>query len=704
MLPWSGDSITLCFDSQDQATQWHETLTTTIASLPARTSSLKASDIQADSSEAEAVLAGMAEDERRHAAAAAEAQAAKNADGETSAPSGAASSAPEHSGREWRSVRHVNGVAVYAEHEGPGGEGGAVMASSVVRAPPKECFLALMRSSSSKEAAGDLPFSDSLSILETIDAHTHVVRHSWAANGPLCRLLCAPRDMVTLRTWRKEPDGTFIVLYQSITHRKARESGPSWFSFTAPVRAKVEAAGFTIAPLLPEYVPGGGPSQECLVTLVIKADLGGALADSSLSARLAPALTDAARWALLEPLLMSVVRLRDRVEQSRFTVMPYSMAADEGSPEASLTGLEDGAEQGKALDSPGVVFQRTTTALTIRNPTPLHAVAEDPAEETYADALSDGDGMMSPRTLAFDGAATPTKAPLEGSALMPEEDAGPAATPEPLSEAAPAAAWGVSGTTLRQFWSYPGTCNLRIRGPHYLEDKVKIPAVAPMFDLYASDLIDSDEPLSHIARGLPSVQHCQAPFAFILNLIYPNAPLQNLVTVWTAPVNPQTEPLESLVARWGDDPGGTCRAFFHNLKHWLEGDGPEADKRRNTKFKLIPRVAKGSWVVRQSVGTTPVLLGQKLTTKYFRGTTSNGCSYFEVDVDITSNTVANSVTRLVVNSITSLVVDLAPLVEGQAPEELPERLIGTVRYDHLDLRTAATWDEELGVAVPRVKA
>jgi hypothetical protein len=34
-------------------------------------------------------------------------------------------------------------------------------------------------------------------------------------------------------------------------------------------------------------------------------------------------------------------------------------------------------------------------------------------------------------------------------------------------------------------------------------------------------------------------------------------------------------------------------------------------------------------------------------------------------VDITSNTVANSVTSLVVGAITSLVVDLAPLVEGQ---------------------------------------
>ena len=38
----------------------------------------------------------------------------------------------------------------------------------------------------------------------------------------------------------------------------------------------------------------------------------------------------------------------------------------------------------------------------------------------------------------------------------------------------------------------------------------------------------------------------------------------------------------------------------------------------------IPNIPKGSWIVRQSVGTTPVLLGQKLTTRYFRGP-----NYFE---------------------------------------------------------------------------
>ena len=48
------------------------------------------------------------------------------------------------------------------------------------------------------------------------------------------------------------------------------------------------------------------------------------------------------------------------------------------------------------------------------------------------------------------------------------------------------------------------------------------------------------------------------------------------------------------------------------------GDSKDALARRNNTFKLIPRVTKGSWIIKQSVGTTPCLLGNKLTTKYYQ--------------------------------------------------------------------------------------
>ena len=51
---------------------------------------------------------------------------------------------------------------------------------------------------------------------------------------------------------------------------------------------------------------------------------------------------------------------------------------------------------------------------------------------------------------------------------------------------------------------------------------------------------------------------------------------------------------------------------------FMAGDDAEATARRDSMFKLIPSIIKGSWVIKQSVGHTPVILGRKLKTHYFR--------------------------------------------------------------------------------------
>ncbi|EYU24300.1 hypothetical protein MIMGU_mgv1a010999mg [Erythranthe guttata] len=95
-------------------------------------------------------------------------------------------------------------------------------------------------------------------------------------------------------------------------------------------------------------------------------------------------------------------------------------------------------------------------------------------------------------------------------------------------------------------------------------------------------------------------------------------------------------------------------SIVFNLQWFVDGD----DEFRNSRLKLIPSVPKGSWIVRQSVGSTPCLLGKAVDCNYIRGPT-----YLEVDVDIGSSTVANGVLGLVVGVITSLVVDMAFLVQ-----------------------------------------
>jgi hypothetical protein len=79
----------------------------------------------------------------------------------------------------------------------------------------------------------------------------------------------------------------------------------------------------------------------------------------------------------------------------------------------------------------------------------------------------------------------------------------------------------------------------------------------------------------------------------------------------------------------------------HCHDRFIHGD----DDERRSLFKMIPRIAEGSWVIKQSVGTTPVIIGRKLTTSFH--ITSK---YVEVAVDVGSSTTAAYVTGMVSGS------------------------------------------------------
>jgi hypothetical protein len=107
------------------------------------------------------------------------------------------------------------------------------------------------------------------------------------------------------------------------------------------------------------------------------------------------------------------------------------------------------------------------------------------------------------------------------------------------------------------------------------------------------------------------------------------------------------------------------------------------DAYRDTRFKLIPRVVKGSYIVKSAVGQTPAILGSKLVQSYYKGP-----NYIEVDVDVGSSSVAGGVLKVVKGYSSTLTIDLAFLLEAQAVEELPEALVGAMQFNDLDLGMA----------------
>lgn len=476
--------------------------------------------------------------------------------------------------------------------------------------------------------------------------------------------------MVLLRTWRKDEDGTYIVLYQSTTHSSVpiKTSASVWHS---PVRVQVQAAGFTIAPLLPQYTEGR-ESQESLVTLVLKADLGGFLSNSNIMGKLLAPVSGPAMRSILEPVVSSIVTLRDRVEQNRFVVQPLSVAVGEEL-------LTDSRSYGTRKARDGKTLERTSTML-VYGALPLAEIQRRLSEHPRAaDAL------------VLDATENIRKAREAAIPSKPKRDLPVIEESKPAEDLLEDDAWAIAGTCPREFWSSPGACGFKVRGPTYLSDRKKIAASPPMFELVAVDLLQLEEPMINICRHLPSVRHSPAPFLFCVQMMVPSSPPVSLVSTWASPTSFFGVEPDSLVSEY-ERAQGPCpdnvAAFFKAFTEFVNIDGPDSDKHRNARFKLIPNISKGSWIIKQSVGTTPVILGQKLRTKYFRGT-----NYFEVDVDIGASSVAASITNLVCGATKTLALDMGVLIEGKTSDHLPEQLAGTIRLDRLDLKAAAYFDE-----------
>ncbi|KAG2425267.1 hypothetical protein HXX76_013849 [Chlamydomonas incerta] len=100
--------------------------------------------------------------------------------------------------------------------------------------------------------------------------------------------------------------------------------------------------------------------------------------------------------------------------------------------------------------------------------------------------------------------------------------------------------------------------------------------------------------------------------------------------------------------------------------------------------------------------TTPVILGKALKVSYHCTPT-----YIEVDIDISANSVANYVTGMVRGATSSLVVDLGIVLEGTAPWELLECLLGAFRVHRLNTASGASrldYGRELPLLLPAAAA
>ncbi|XP_073134094.1 protein ENHANCED DISEASE RESISTANCE 2-like isoform X1 [Henckelia pumila] len=514
----------------------------------------------------------------------------------------------------WRLLQCQNGLRIFEELLEvdflPKSCSRAMKAVGVVEATCEEIFELVMRMDAAR-CEWDCSFQYG-SLVEEVDGHTALLYHRLQLDW--FPMFVWPRDLCYVRYWRRNDDGSYVVLFRS---RKHGNCGPQ----PGFVRAHIESGGFNISPLKP---CNGRPRTQ--VQHLMQIDLKGWGVGY---------ISSFQQHCLLQ-MLNGVAGLREYFAQTdERTVDPRIPVM------VNMTSVSSSSRKSQKLEPSSV--HRRSPSLDQIHAANGNAVLMDEYSDEEED-LQYADQEDSPSAVKVENKGTAYEEPQDQIELSIFSGN--------LRR--------VDNDKARDCWTLSDGNNFRVRSKHFCYDKSKIPAGKPIMDLVSVDWFKDTKRMDHVARRrgcAAQVASDRGYFSIVFNFQVPGSTHYSMVFYFVA------KELES----------GSL------LQRFVDGD----DEFRNSKLKPIPSVPKGSWIVRQSVGSSPCLLGKAVDCNYILGP-----KYLEVDVDIGSSTVANGVLGLVIGVVTTLVIDMAFLVQANTTEELPERLIGAVRLCHLDLSSA----------------
>ncbi|PAN26101.1 hypothetical protein PAHAL_4G347600 [Panicum hallii] len=433
------------------------------------------------------------------------------------------------------------------------------------------------------------------SLVEEVDGHTAILYHRLQLNW--CSMLVWPRDLCYVRYWRRNDDGSYVVLFRSTENQNC---GPQ----PGYVRAFIESGGFKISPL---KSLNGRPRTQ--VQHLMQIDLRG----------WGVSYFPSFQYHSLLQMLNCVAGLREYFSQTddvhtvpRIPVM-HAMVNSVSMKDQKLQESDTKTKQtdNKILDM-------------------VDEESED--DEDYQVPLSD---LEEEPTKSDSDAKSSDPIDLSWFSGIIRQDA---------------------NEKSRNCWTVPDSKIFKVRSKNFPHDKSKVPAGKYLMELVAIDWFKDTKRMDHVARRKGCAAQVAAEkgmFTFLVNIQIPGPSHYSLVLYFVS----SSLKKGSLLQRFAD------------------GD----DDFRNSRLKLIPSVPKGSWIVRQSVGSTPCLLGKAVDCSYLRGP-----EYLEVDVDIGSSAVANGVLGLVFGVVTTLVVDMAFLIQANTYDELPEQLLGAARLSNIE--------------------
>ncbi|XP_051118411.1 protein ENHANCED DISEASE RESISTANCE 2-like [Andrographis paniculata] len=216
-------------------------------------------------------------------------------------------------------------------------------------------------------------------------------------------------------------------------------------------------------------------------------------------------------------------------------------------------------------------------------------------------------------------------------------------------------------------WISPPANIFMVRGSQYQKTKEKIPGddylLKPLgFDWIKGPAKISEllkNPKNHIRRALDETKSRQhrKPFVWAFNFQLPTSDNNSIVMYFV-------------------DTDGRKSNENPLIKKFLNGD----DGFKNSRLKLMVNIVKGPWAVKKAVARQAIcLIGKWLTCKYYRGE-----DFIEVDMDVGSSMFSTAIVRLAFGYFATMTVDMAYVIEGQDAAELPEQMLGAVRFSGID--------------------
>ncbi|OMO90969.1 hypothetical protein COLO4_18731 [Corchorus olitorius] len=537
---------------------------------------------------------------------------------------------------EWKCVRTINGVRIFEDvSDSKSGKGSLVKAVALVDASADTAFDIILNLDRHRRYEWDMLTGD-LELVDSYDGHYDVVYGTY--DPKYLTRWQSKRDFVFSRQWFRGQDGEYTILQFPAVHKKR----PPRSGYR---RTTINPSTWEIRSL---NTPMGSDAAKCLVTQMLEIHSAGWCRWKKNSCS---KFEKTIPYALLNQVsgLKEYIGANPSLKCETSAMVVQSKFSDVS---ISSSDFEDVEVQDEFYDA-------------IAGDSSTSSEDEDNEGDANEGDANKGDANKKERKVKLKNVSWAITSLALKRAADPDanKELDPSATPVNID------ASQFNGSLHKgtdeadsNCWTCPSGRAFKIRGKTYLKDNAKVMGGDPLLQLIAVDWFKVDKATDKIALHPKCLVQSDAgkklPFILVINLEVPAKPNYSLVLYYAAerPVNK-----DSLLGKFVD---GT-------------------DMFRDARFKLIPSIVEGYWMVKRAVGTKACLLGKAVTCRYFRQD-----NFLEIDVDIGSSSVARSVIGLVLGYVTSLVVDLAILIEGKEEAELPEYILGTVRLNRVKPESA----------------